>query len=857
MADRVGGLYDLFVSYSLSDREWVRGYLVPALGLPAPRLVTPDDFRPGAPLVDELERVVTGSRHTLLVLSPAYLADAWSTLGEQLVSHLSVAERQIRLIPLLKTECELPLRLDFRVRLDCTAEANWESEIARLRAVLAQPEPGLERIPCPYPGMVPFSEGDARYFFGREREIEDLWRRLRHPGLTLVIGPSGSGKSSLIFAGLVPELHRRQPGEWMVRAMRPGATPLAALQAIAGDLPAPALQSSNPPFPQTSSSPSSRLLLVIDQFEELFASAKSDQMAFIAALRELCQVDACRLILTMRADFYPELMVSDLWPVSPAERLEVAPLRGAALREAIVGPAQAEGVYLETGLTERLLADAAGEPGTLPLLQETMALLWEKRAHRLLPVSAYERLGGDGRSGLATAIATKADATLTALPAEQHAIARRILVRLVQFGEGRPDTRRQQPVAELRAGNDPALFDQTLRHLVDNRLLTLGGEEGDPDRRADLAHEALIDGWPAFQRWLAERREAEQARRRLEAKAAEWARLGRGKAGLLDRVQLVEAQRWLAGQDAADLGYGEMVLAFVSTSRTVLRNQQLVQWGRPLLAVILVGLMILVGWTGYRLWLKKQVLDASPVVQFDGGEFVVGTNSLDVDESSHPEWRLWYPAFAIEKYEVSNKLYCLCSKAGGCDDHRYGEQPVCDPQITGQPVTNITVANAARYCQWLGRRLPTEIEWERAARGAENRLYPTGAFLSNPAEVNIGDGTGLGATLWSVTDVRLDCTTEGVVALAGNVSEWTISPWLDYDDPAYLTTWWPDMPETTFGRGVVVRGGSAQSGLYRALTSARVVQPDILPSSDVGFRCVSGLLPGEFREQVKRLAEGQ
>src|SRR5215213_3506298 len=137
-------------------------------------------------------------------------------------------------------------------------------------------------------------------------------------------------------------------------------------------------------------------------------------------------------------------MSSDLWPIDASQRLEIAPLRGAALRDAIARPAEELGVYLEAELLERLLADAADEPGVLPLVQETMVLLWENMQRRLVPLNAYEDLGGDGRNGLAVAIATKADATLAALSPEQQMIARRIFLRLVHFGEGRANTRRQQ-----------------------------------------------------------------------------------------------------------------------------------------------------------------------------------------------------------------------------------------------------------------------------------------------------------------------------------------------------------------------------------------------------------------------------
>ena len=149
-----------------------------------------------------------------------------------------------------------------------------------------------------------------------------------------------------------------------------------------------------------------------------------------------------------------------------------------------------------------------------------------------------------------------ADATLADLTPVQQAMARLVFMRLVQFGEGRADTRRQQSVAALRAaGDDPIVFDQTLRHLADLRLLTLSGEEMMVDQRVDIAHEALIAGWPTLQGWIAQRRGAEQTRRRLEAKAEEWVRLGRGSGGLLDEVELTEAERWLSSPDTTDLGY--------------------------------------------------------------------------------------------------------------------------------------------------------------------------------------------------------------------------------------------------------------------------------------------------------------
>jgi hypothetical protein len=352
--------------------------------------------------------------------------------------------------------------------------------------------------------------------------------------------------------------------------MRPGSRPTEELATILGDLSSPGESVGRL---LAAGTPAQRLLLVIDQFEELFSQAdRAEQARFISALKALRTVESCVLLIAVRADFYPDLMNSDLWPIEPSQRAEIAPLHGQALRRAIERPAADVGVCLEAGLVEKLLADAADEPGVLPLLQETMVVLWEKMQRRLMTLSAYVRLGGEGRSGLGVAVVAKADATLADLTPEQKAIARRIYLRLVQFGEGRADTRRQQSVAELVSASEATLFDQTLRHLADNRLLTLSGEEKASGRKVDIAHEALISGWPTLRDWIKERRSAEQSRRRLEVKAAEWVRLGRkDEAGLLDAVQLVEAEQWLNSPDAVDLGPGDLP-ALVQTSREAIER---------------------------------------------------------------------------------------------------------------------------------------------------------------------------------------------------------------------------------------------------------------------------------------------
>ena len=583
--------HDLFVSYADADRDWVEGYLLDGLAQAGVRCHAETAFDLGVPLLSEFEEAVRESRRTLLVLSPAYLADDFGPIVELLAHEYGRETATWPVIPLVLRPVELPPRLRMLTGLDATEPQSWPGVLDRLRAALdpsaaavAAPQPPA----CPYPGMAPFREADHDRFFAREREVEELIRCLAAENLLVVVGPSGSGKTSLVLAGLVPALRRCglfPPGGWSVRVLRPGASPMAALAATLDSVPAPLSADAAAPVAEGGAP---NRLLVVDQFEEVFTLARAEAGAFFAALQGLAAEPGRYVVLTVRADFYPDLMVPPFWDAIEEHRAEVTPLGEDGLRQAIVRPAEAAGVYVEAALVERLVADAAAEPGALPMVQQTLVLLWERLDRRFLSLAAYEALvlprrayggagdarEGDERTGLQVAIERHADAVLGDLSAERRAVARRLFLRLVQFGEGRADTRRRQRVADLRVpGDDPNAFEAVLRHLADGRLLTLGGAEGSAERTVDLAHEALIGGWRRLQKWVAERRTAEQTRRHLEAKAVEWARLGR-HGGLLDDVELREAEVWLGGPDAAALGASEDLRALVRASATAAAGRE-------------------------------------------------------------------------------------------------------------------------------------------------------------------------------------------------------------------------------------------------------------------------------------------
>jgi len=449
--------------------------------------------------------------------------------------------------------------------------------------ILAAVAPSVRlATPCPYPGMRPYSADDAAAFHGRGEEIHELLGRLRAGEREIyVIGPSGSGKSSLVAAGALPPIARGVSGlgPFVVRNLRPGEQPAARLcQAL--DVPPrqPLVASDRIAALLAHRGPGSSVLIVVDQLEELFTLASThERELFLAALRDLRAERRCVVIFTLRADFFGALMESRLWTEHRGQlsRIEMGSLRGEALREAILAPARDVGVAIDPELIERLLADAASEPGILPLLQETMVQLWDERADQTLTLADYEALGDGDRSGLAVALARRAEATLRRFTQPQLGIARRIALRLISFGEGRSDTRRQQPRAKLRAAADDAAdFAHVLQQMIEDRLLTIDDEDEGGEPRVDLGHEVMISAWPTLAGWIRTHRVDEQRRRQFEAAAAQWVEHGSGARGLLDPIELADAEAWQQTESALQLGQSADVMELIAASRAAHTKQR-------------------------------------------------------------------------------------------------------------------------------------------------------------------------------------------------------------------------------------------------------------------------------------------
>ena len=295
-----------------------------------------------------------------------------------------------------------------------------------------------------------------------------------------------------------------------------------------------------------------RLVIVVDQFEELFTLCRDEQerRQFLDNLLYAATISQGQtvVIIAMRADFYTRAAAyAQLADCVSENQVTVTPMDEHELTEAIEMPAQKVGLSFEAGLVDTIREDVLGQPGGLPLLEHALRELWERRQGRRLTVAAYRDIGG-----VAGAIARRAETEFDKLTPAQQAVARRILLRLVQLGEGTEDTRRRARLSELLTDNEQGeVIGDVVQKFAAARLLTTGRDSTSAEEQLDVAHEALIRGWPRLRSWLDEDRSALRTQRRLAERAEEWRRLGREPGGLLRGAQLEVAEAWVRAYGAS------------------------------------------------------------------------------------------------------------------------------------------------------------------------------------------------------------------------------------------------------------------------------------------------------------------
>ncbi len=413
----------------------------------------------------------------------------------------------------------------------------------------------------PYKGLRSFEEGDAGDFAGRSRLVDQLVEALRDNRLVAVVGPSGSGKSSVVHAGLVPAVRGggvAGSDRWFVTTLLPGPRPFeeleTALLRVASERPPDLLGvlTSGPRgiargIRQVVPLEDAQILLVIDQFEELFTLAPSEECTrFLEALAVAVTEERPRLrvVLTLRADFYDRPLRHDaIGRLVKEATVAVLPLAADELDHAIVDPAHGVGTEFEPGLVSEIVADVADHPGALPMLQYALTELWERRVSDMMTRTAYRQLGG-----VSGALARRAEELYSQSDPEEQVAIRRLFGRLVNLGEGTGDTRRRVQRAELGDGPVDAVIDQFGRA----RLLSFDRDPATREPTIEVAHEALIREWPRLREWLDEDRDGLRLHRHLTGAVAGWIAAQRDQGELYRGARLEAASDW-ASVHAADL----------------------------------------------------------------------------------------------------------------------------------------------------------------------------------------------------------------------------------------------------------------------------------------------------------------
>ena len=414
----------------------------------------------------------------------------------------------------------------------------------------------------PYKGLRSFQQADTVDFHGRERLVERILARLGSTGarsrLVAVVGPSGSGKSSAVKAGVLPALKRGgvvDSASWYQVEMTPGPHPFSALEealiSVAVNQPASLLDELaaeggiHRAVDRVLPGSDSQLVIVIDQFEELYTLADpAVANRFLAALVEAitAQPGRVRVVITLRADFYDRPLSHRSFGELLRHCTEVlTPMSHEEMERAISGPARRLGVEYEPALLGEILAEVTDRPGALPLLQYALTELFERRQGQVITTSVYRSIGG-----VAGALGERAESLFKGLEGEAQQVTKQVFLRLVTLGEGVEDTRRRVVMSELLSlqGAGPHV-EAVVQAFGRHRLLSFDRDPISRGPTVEISHEALLAEWPRLKKWIDDARGDIRAQRRLSAAAEEWAERSEDSGYLLTGPRLTRFQGWL------------------------------------------------------------------------------------------------------------------------------------------------------------------------------------------------------------------------------------------------------------------------------------------------------------------------
>lgn len=750
----------------------------------------------------------------------------------------------------------------------------------------------------PYKGLRAFRQEDRRDFFGREALVRQLVEQIqddsRAARMLAVLGASGSGKSSVIMAGLIPRLRAMHPDWIFLDPIVPGTQPLEKLTitlarhlgnksqaAIREDLTDASTRGLHRLSAEISDKP---VVLYIDQFEELFTLVDSDferrQVIDLLSRAITEPGGSLILVLSMRADFYDRpLQFMPFGELLETHHVAITPMTLADLHEVVQGPAALPDVRLrfEDDLVTKMIFAVREEHSALPLLQFTLDQLFAHRIGQTFTLAAYHELGG-----IQGALARHAETTYQKLPSDQHRdMARALFLRLIEAGQTEQDTTRRRATYHeltLPEAEQTRILQQTADIFIDARLL-VSDQSGDV-RSVEVSHEALIREWGRLGEWLHEAREDLRLQKSLAADVAEWRRRGHPGDMLYRGIVLAEALAWAERNTTS-----RDEVAFLDKSRSAeaeMQSREIANRRRLRLALGSLALVILIASLGLALIFAQnnaelraeadfvnleiarfstlragglvvplntqtpgifeptmtavallndhdpalpdnQMIDEHGVamVRVPAGCFFMGSDRGEGDEL--PVHEICFDApFWIDQTEISQGQF-----------GRLGGQKSQENQFSGPdlPVEKITWFEARDYCETVrGARLPTEAEWEYAARGPDSLVYPWGHTWEPDAVIwreNSDNQTAL------VGEPESGASWVGALNMGGNVQEWTSSLYAEYPYEADHEK--PD--DDSSAR--VIRGSSYSSGdafNFRVTNRSRNDPNQIAVS--FGFRCV-------------------
>ena len=565
--------FDVFVSYARADSR----HAVDIVSVLRAQGLTPffdrSNLPPGLPWVRGLEAALNAAKAAIILIGPHGLGNT-QQYERDLAIYRQTRDPSFPIVPVILPEAEIDRPFNFlqiltwidfsRVSKVSDASAELEHLVAAVRGEQISSANSAREAICPYRGLDAFREEDSMFFFGRgtaddpESAIGQLVSKVREHSFVMVVGRSGSGKSSLVYAGLVPALRRARDRFWNVLTLRPGSEPIEALAmafnpqaddegsakyAAKIGVEADQLRTGDPELLSRmirqeldrSEGKPDRLLLYIDQWEELYAQAPSpslekdraarhaaDVSRFIDLLLNASQSAPVSVVATVRADFYdPLISHQKIRALLPTRQVVLGLMSRADLESTIVEPAKMLGLTFDPPkLVSGILDEAGEDEGMLPLLQYALKETWAMREGSVMTAHSYARSGG-----VREAIRLTAERTFADLSPDDQQAARKLFLRLVTPGEGQEDTR-----ARAAMPDEPALrkivhqfAGPHTRLLVTDR--TLRSENAQPT--VEVAHEALIRTWPRLREWVDANRDKLRARAAILQAKAEWEKNGR------------------------------------------------------------------------------------------------------------------------------------------------------------------------------------------------------------------------------------------------------------------------------------------------------------------------------------------